>query len=126
VTIVLIVAGAALGAPLRYVADLLMQGRHDSVFPWGTYLVNVTGCAVLGFLAAGPAGTALMAFAGTGFCGALTTYSTFGYETVRLAQGRCTDAGRPERGRQHPGRPGRGVLRHGRGSGRRRPVSRAG
>jgi CrcB protein len=87
VTMALIVAGAALGAPLRYVADLLMQGRHDSVFPWGTYLVNVAGCALLGFLAALPAGTGLMAFAGTGFCGALTTYSTFGYETVRLAQG---------------------------------------
>ena len=86
-TIVLIVAGAALGAPLRYIADLLMQGRHDSVFPWGTYLVNVTGCALLGFLAALPAATGLMAFAGTGFCGALTTYSTLGYETVRLAQG---------------------------------------
>ena len=86
-TIVLIVAGAALGAPLRYVADLLMQGRHDSLFPWGTYLVNVAGCALLGFLAALPARAGLMAFAGTGFCGALTTYSTFGYETVRLAQG---------------------------------------
>jgi len=86
-TIALIVAGAALGAPLRYVVDLLVQGRHDSVFPWGTYLVNVAGCALLGLLAALPARAGLTAFAGTGFCGALTTYSTFGYETVRLAQG---------------------------------------
>lgn len=86
-TIALVVIGAALGAPARYVADLLLQGRHDSVFPWGTYAVNVAGCALLGFLAALPARAGLMAFAGTGLCGALTTYSTFGYETVRLAQG---------------------------------------
>jgi fluoride exporter len=86
-TVALVVIGAALGAPARYVADLLLQGRHDSVFPWGTYAVNVAGCALLGFLAALPARAGLMAFAGTGFCGALTTYSTFGYETVRLAQG---------------------------------------
>ncbi len=57
-----------------------------AVFPWGTFAANVTGCALLGFLAALPAGSGLMAFAGTGFCGALTTYSTFGYETVRLTQ----------------------------------------
>jgi fluoride exporter len=87
VTVALVVIGAALGAPARYLADLLLQGRHDSVFPWGTYAVNVAGCALLGFLAALPARAGLMAFAGTGFCGALTTYSTFGYETVRLAQG---------------------------------------
>lgn len=86
-TIALVMAGAVIGAPLRYLADLVMQGRHDSVFPWGTFAVNVAGCALLGFLAALPAHAGLMAFAGTGFCGALTTYSTFGYETVRLAQG---------------------------------------
>lgn len=85
-TIVLIVVGAALGAPLRYLADRAVQAGHDTVFPWGTLAVNVAGSAVLGFLAALPAGGGVMAFAGTGFCGALTTYSTLGYETVRLAE----------------------------------------
>jgi CrcB protein len=56
------------------------------VFPWGTFTVNVIGSAILGFLAALPAGTGMLALAGTGFCGALTTYSTFGYETLRLAE----------------------------------------
>ncbi|MBB5783695.1 fluoride efflux transporter CrcB [Nonomuraea jabiensis] len=85
-TVLLIVLGAALGAPLRYLADRAVQARHDTVFPWGTLTVNVAGSALLGFLAALPAGGGAMALAGTGFCGALTTYSTFGYETVRLVE----------------------------------------
>ncbi|MBC6457386.1 fluoride efflux transporter FluC [Actinomadura sp. HBU206391] len=86
-TLLLVALGAAVGAPLRYVADRMVQTRHDSAFPWGTFAVNVAGSALLGFLAALPAGSGLMALAGTGFCGALTTYSTFGYETLRLAEG---------------------------------------
>jgi CrcB protein len=86
VTILLVALGAALGAPLRYLTDRSVQARHDSVFPWGTFTVNVVGSALLGFLAGVPAHTGVMAFAGTGFCGALTTYSTFGYETLRLAE----------------------------------------
>ncbi|MGA4987153.1 fluoride efflux transporter CrcB [Nonomuraea bangladeshensis] len=85
-TLLLIVAGAAVGAPLRYLADRAVQARHDTVFPWGTLSVNVAGSALLGFLAALPVDGGLMALAGTGFCGALTTYSTFGYETVRLLE----------------------------------------
>jgi CrcB protein len=86
VTVVLIALGAAVGAPLRYLVDRAVQSRHGSVFPWGTFTVNVAGSALLGFLAALPAHHGLMALAGTGFCGALTTYSTFGYETLRLAE----------------------------------------
>ncbi|REE99422.1 fluoride efflux transporter FluC [Thermomonospora umbrina] len=85
-TVLLVALGAAVGAPLRYLADRFVQSRHDSLFPWGTFTVNVTGSALLGFLAAAPTGHGVMALAGTGFCGALTTYSTFGYETLRLAE----------------------------------------
>ena len=86
VTVLGVALGAAVGAPLRYLTDRLMQARTGSVFPWGTLTVNVAGSALLGFLVALPAGSAVMAVAGTGFCGALTTYSTFGYETLRLAE----------------------------------------
>ena len=85
-TLLLIALGAALGAPLRYLADRAIQRRHNTSFPWGTLTVNIAGSFVLGLvvgLAATPAVTALV---GVGFCGALTTYSTFGYETVRLAE----------------------------------------
>lgn len=85
-TVLLVLLGGATGAPLRYLADRFVQSRHDSVFPWGTLTVNAAGSLVAGLLAGLPAGPAVTALAVTGFCGALTTYSTFGYETLRLAQ----------------------------------------
>jgi CrcB protein len=52
-------------------------------------VVNVSGSALLGFLAALPGGPlAPGTVIGTAFCGAFTTYSTFGYETVRLIEDR--------------------------------------
>ncbi|MFI6243158.1 fluoride efflux transporter CrcB [Micromonospora sp. NPDC050795] len=87
-TVVLVALGAAFGAPLRYMVDRAVQARHDSVFPWGTFAVNITGSLILGVLIGGAANGAvpssLMALLGIGLCGALSTYSTFGYETIRL------------------------------------------
>lgn len=85
-----VVLGAAVGAPARFLTDLAVQKRHDTVFPWGTGIVNVAGCLVLGVLTgAGMAGVTssyVQLFAGSGMCGALTTFSTFSYETLRLAE----------------------------------------
>ena len=88
--IVLVIALAgAIGAPLRFVIDGMVTDRLGQVFPWGTFVINVSGSLLLGFLT----GLALYhgfpsvpkAFLATGFCGAYTTFSTFGYETIRLA-----------------------------------------
>ncbi|GHF33359.1 CrcB protein [Amycolatopsis bartoniae] len=88
-TVLLVALGAAVGAPSRYLLDRAVQTRHDSVFPWGTLSVNVVGCFVLGMVTAMPVPSALAALLGTGFCGALTTYSTFSYETLRLLERRA-------------------------------------
>lgn len=89
-TLLLIALGAAVGAPLRYLTDRAVQTRHDSLFPWGTFTVNVVGSLILGVLAGGATAGAVpgsaIALLGTGLCGALTTYSTFGYETLHLTE----------------------------------------
>jgi CrcB protein len=87
VTALLVALGAVLGAPLRYLVDRTLRLRLGAVLPWGTFAVNVAGSALLGFLVAAAVPPPLLALAGTGFCGALTTYSTFGAETLALAEG---------------------------------------
>ncbi len=88
-TVLLVALGAAVGAPLRYLVDRAVQRRHDSVFPWGTFAVNVLGSLMLGVLIGGALPRPVLALLGTGLCGALTTYSTFGYETLRLVEQRA-------------------------------------
>ncbi|PGH47555.1 fluoride efflux transporter CrcB [Streptomyces sp. Ru87] len=86
----LVLIGGAVGAPLRYLADRAVQARHASLFPWGTFTVNAAGSLLLGTLtgaaASGAAPPEMRLLLGTGLCGALTTYSTFSYETLRLAE----------------------------------------
>jgi CrcB protein len=93
VNLLLVVAGAAVGAPLRYLGDRAIQSRHDTVFPWGTFAVNVIGSLILGAITgavgAASASPQTQLAVGTGFCGALTTYSTFSYETLRLLEGKA-------------------------------------
>ena len=72
-----VAAGAALGAPLRFVLGRLLDGR----LPWGTVLVNVTGSFLLGVFSALSLSADGRAFLGVGFCGALTTYSAFAVQT---------------------------------------------
>ncbi|MEJ3750366.1 fluoride efflux transporter CrcB [Actinomycetes bacterium KLBMP 9797] len=89
-SLLLVILGAAVGAPLRYLTDRAVQARHDTAFPWGTFTVNIAGSLILGLLTgvliAGAAPDSLGLLIGVGFCGALTTYSTFSYETLRLVE----------------------------------------
>lgn len=86
-TALLVALGAAVGAPLRY---LVGRALPDRAFPWGTFAVNVAGCLLLGALAgSGRTPASVLALVGTGFCGALTTYSTYGWESLQLAERRA-------------------------------------
>lgn len=89
-TLLLVLLGGAVGAPLRWLTDQAVNARHTSVFPFGTLTVNAAGSLILG-LVAGLASIHdvpawVLTLVGTGFCGALTTFSTFGYETVSLLE----------------------------------------
>jgi CrcB protein len=89
VTLLLVAAGALIGAPLRLLADRVAVARRGPGSVFGTLTVNVLGSAVLGLLLGlGRAPAEVIAFVGTGFCGTLTTFSTFGYDVVRLVEER--------------------------------------
>jgi CrcB protein len=88
VIVLMVALGAAVGAPARYLTDRAVQSRHETGFPWGTLSVNVIASFVLGLLTGAGAHISadVAALIGTGVCGALSTYSTFSYETMRLVQ----------------------------------------
>ena len=83
-------AAAAVGAPSRYLLDGWVQDRTRGAFPWGTFTVNVSGCVLLGVLTGLGLYHDLDAMTrtvlGTGGLGAYTTFSTFTFETIRLAE----------------------------------------
>jgi len=87
---------AAVGAPARYLLDGFVQERTGGAFPWGTFVVNVSGCFALGLVTGlglyHGLGTSTRTVIGTGGLGAYTTFSTFTFETVRLAEEGATDA----------------------------------
>jgi CrcB protein len=86
------IAGA-LGALARYGLEGLIAPRQRTPFPVSTLVVNVTGSVVLGALVGSSTGDrssgALTTWAGMGFVGGYTTFSTFTYETLRLIEDRA-------------------------------------
>ena len=81
--------GALVGAPLRLLADRVAVARRGHASVLGTLVVNVLGSALLGvLLGLRDVSPTVLALAGTGFCGTFTTFSTFGYDVVRLVEER--------------------------------------
>jgi CrcB protein len=84
--------GGAAGSLLRYAAGQALDPARPGAFPWHTFAVNVVGSLLLGLVVAlVPRDDPhhLRALLAVGFCGGLTTFSTFGYETVSLLQSRA-------------------------------------
>jgi CrcB protein len=92
VFILLTFIGCALGGVFRYLGTLLVAKFFGEGFPWGTLLVNAVGSFLLGlFLGSGLVAKDIWlssdgtyVFAALGFCGGLTTFSTFSLQTFSL------------------------------------------
>lgn len=94
-TVALVIVFGGIGALVRSEVSEFFFRTVRRGTPIGTLVVNVVGSFVLGCIAGGASGTAATIL-GTGFCGALTTYSAYAHETVQLARGwiRRSGAGR--------------------------------
>jgi fluoride exporter len=86
-----IAIGGALGTMARYGLSSLIAARFGDVFPWGTLIVNISGCFVIGFFAGltGPDGRVMVSpdlrtFVTVGICGGYTTFSSFSLQTLNL------------------------------------------
>lgn len=87
--ILLVLFGSGLGGIFRFIISSLLRSKNTSSFPWSTFVVNVVGCLLIGFIFAwvtrntkGSEEWKLLM--STGFCGGFTTFSAFAAETLDL------------------------------------------
>ncbi len=85
--------GGAVGASGRYAVDRYIEARSDAIFPWATFVVNLTGCLLIGLIAAAlvdrhhlPAWVRIGLVVGV--VGGYTTFSTFAQESLDLVDAR--------------------------------------
>lgn len=84
--------GGFAGANARYLLDVWVTNRWPSLFPWGTFVINLSGSFILGFFLAFAqdrpwVGQGSRLLFTVGFVGAYTTFSTYAYQSLRLVQG---------------------------------------
>lgn len=87
-----VTVGGGIGAAARYLLSAWVHAAFGQAFPWGTLLVNVVGSFIIGLvmvlsLERGIVSPEVRLLLTTGFCGGLTTFSTFSYETLALLRG---------------------------------------
>jgi fluoride exporter len=83
--------GGGLGSVVRYSLGRWINSTHHQVFPWGTLVVNVIACFLLGLIVGLADHKQLFSasarlFWTVGFCGGFSTFSTFSHETLSLLQ----------------------------------------
>ena len=83
-----VMAIGGLGSVARFVVDRAVARRAADSFPFGTLTVNITGAVLLGFITGLALSHHAALLAGTAFVGAYTTFSTWMFETQRLAEER--------------------------------------
>lgn len=88
-TLLFVGTGGFLGSVSRFLASRFMQSNFPSAFPYGTFLVNITGCLLIGLIYGFSEKSSLLTaewklFLAVGFCGGFTTFSTFANENLAL------------------------------------------
>ena len=90
IVVLLVGVAAGCGAVARYLLDQIAQHQHDSTFPYGTLAVNASGSLLLGLVTGLathhglPTGPTVVLSAG--FCSGYTTWSTYAWESLALAE----------------------------------------
>lgn len=85
--ILLIGIGGAFGAIARFGLGKFISQKSGLFFPFGTFIINITGAFLLGIVTRLASGSSIYLLVGDGFLGAFTTFSTFMYEGFHLIKG---------------------------------------